>query len=488
MLGSPRFERTPGACGLFVSALVFSLGLIPACKCSGDGKTSPSSAASAAPPVIAKPALPPSSRCREIVPGKSFEVSGSAAKSQKQEPLGEDEATVDSEDDIPLPFAAELGAVQASSNGFVLGALRARGHESHAAAMLVELNADHGKVIELGRVHGDPEPPTVAFRGNDLIAIVPDNDAGGGMLRVGIIEDPKGGARLTWGDDIVGVRREAGVGGVGLAGEQAFIVFVSERKGQASLSIARFDPKTGKRIGEPEQLATGTGEAEMPRLIARKDGYWLGFLERENVEKPANLAKVSDASQRDTEVVLQGGAHTLKLMSLDANGRTPSRPIALTPARKYELLFDIAPLPNGEAIIAFRDDDTAPGAESGALSVVRVRPDGSKEPIALPGEKLEAGSPALLVDRDLKTPVAPPVWLAATGERNATWFTAISNAAVPSGPLQADTLVRGAAFLSVHRGNILIGRSKGTAVDLSVIECNSTPLPAPLPPPEPPAE
>jgi len=94
---------------------------------------------------------------------------------------------------------------------------------------------------------------------------------------------------------------------------------------------------------------------------------------------------------------------------------------------------------------------------------VHVKPDGSFERVHVEGELNGAGTPSLLVDAS----DASKLWLSAAGENGATWFGRINEHST----LAPDSLVRGGALIAARDGRLLLARTKGTAADLSVVQC-----------------
>ena len=127
------------------------------------------------------------------------------------------------------------------------------------------------------------------------------------------------------------------------------------------------------------------------------------------------------------------------------------------------MTFDLAAAADGGAYVAFRQDDSTPGADGGALSLVHVKPDGTFEKLELSGDDNGTGTPSLLVDASDPA----KVWLTAAGENGATWFGRITEHTA----LSADGVVRGGDLIATRGGHWLVARSKSTAAELSVVEC-----------------
>ncbi|MET0790499.1 MAG: hypothetical protein ABW061_03180, partial [Polyangiaceae bacterium] len=137
----------------------------------------------------------------------------------------------DEDDEVPDPYAVELGPARADADGFVLSALRTLKGQSHALIAFVAPDAATGKVVDLGPVHGDPDPPLFAAHGKDLLIATPDTDAGGGMLKIGLLRDARGSAQLNWGPELSGVRRDSTFA-LEVSGERAFLAYAADSAGK----------------------------------------------------------------------------------------------------------------------------------------------------------------------------------------------------------------------------------------------------------------
>ncbi|HEY3257188.1 MAG TPA: hypothetical protein VGJ91_24690, partial [Polyangiaceae bacterium] len=172
---------------------------------------------------------PVPARCRELPQPAPFRIGDLVTRRTAEgDP---DDGGPDDDDEVPDPYAVELGPARADAEGFTLSALRSVKRQTHALIALVGPDAASGKLIDLGVVHGDPDPPLFAAHGKDLLLVMPDTDAGGGMLRVGVLRDPRGSAQLSWGPEISGVRRDSTFA-LETSGERMFLAYAAEAAGK----------------------------------------------------------------------------------------------------------------------------------------------------------------------------------------------------------------------------------------------------------------
>src|SRR4051794_10669678 len=120
-----------------------------------DGPETSESAASPSP--LPSPGPVPQ-RCRELPQSAPFRI-GELATARAADP---DDGGPDDDDEVPDPYAVELGPARADSEGFTLSALRTVKRQTHALIAVVAPDAASGKLVDLGVVHGDPDPPLFA--------------------------------------------------------------------------------------------------------------------------------------------------------------------------------------------------------------------------------------------------------------------------------------------------------------------------------------
>src|SRR5580692_6820022 len=112
-------------------------------------------------PSAAPSAGPVPTRCHDVPQHKSFTI-GEVA--QAKAPAEDDDAGgPDQDDEVPAPFSVELGPARADADGFLLSALRSTKGQAHALIAVLPTDASTGKLVDLGAVHGDPDPAQFAL-------------------------------------------------------------------------------------------------------------------------------------------------------------------------------------------------------------------------------------------------------------------------------------------------------------------------------------
>ncbi len=419
--------------------------------------TAPTPAPSAAP--SAGPVL---SRCHDLPQNNAFTI-GEVA--QAKAPADDDDAGgPDQDDEVPAPFSVELGLARADASGFLLSALRSTKGQAHALIAVLPGDASSGKLVDLGAVHGDPDPAQFALHGADLLVAASDTDAGGGMLKLGLVRDVRGAATLSWGPEITGVRRDSTFA-LEVSGERALLAYAAEVSGKIRVYGMLVDPANLKNKLTPEPLSAAGADVDSPRLALRKGGYWLAVARSLDAPKSKSKSHANDAGTElaEDDSLLDLGTRRIELTKLDAQGKAASSALVVTAPGAKPMTFDLVAAADGGAYVGFREDDSTPGADGGPLELVHVKPDGTFEKLALDGDTNGTGTPSLLVDASDPA----KVWLAAAGESGSTWFGRIGDHTA----LSADSVVRGADLVAARDGHFLLARSKGTAAELSVVQC-----------------
>jgi hypothetical protein len=420
----------------------------------------PGAQESAEPARSAKPSVP--ERCREVNPGTLFAV-GDARSSRSDSSDLDEEA----EEPIAMPFGVELGGVTGYKAGFAAGLLQSRRQGQRAAVALIRPDGS-GRTVELDAVHGDVEPPLVAAAEDALVVLFGDQDAAGATLRTAFL--PFDAERASFGPELVSVDRVSGAA-LAASSDSALIAFSEIVKGKSQFSTVRLG-LSDKKLGPRVVIDTEKHDVESPLLTTRPGGYWLAWVEQ--LPAPPGKGGAKSTPQGDEALEELGGLalgpRALRVVSLDSSGKPLGAPLSLTKPDSHVLSFELAPWPDGGAVLAFRDDPTGPGVEGGALQLAHVRPDGSVETGQVEGE-LGAGVPALLFDTEPRSP-GEVVWLAAGGGGEPTRFGLLTGNGTSVTELSGDPRVALAELVAVRGGRLLAARPRQTAQDLFVLECS----------------
>ncbi len=372
--------------------------------------------------------------------------------------MGERSASADGGEEATLPFAVELGSATSRAGGFAVGALRAQGGGVGALVALLDENAGAGKIIDLGRTHGDVDPPRVAARGARLVVAVPDSDAGSHTVKLAEVTD--GGA--SWGATLRTGRDDSHAFDVAL-GETHLVVVWDELDKPKGHSVIRLAAATGAGAPVVSLASPPKTDAEAPRLVTRDGGFWLAWIAHAPLELPRGES--ADGGDEDERV-----ARWLEIVPLDAAGKPTAEPRAVTERTGTLSAFDLAAAPEGSALVAWRrGDDRAEGPASSA-SLTTVAPDGTVRHAILPDPDLGPGVPSLVVDAEAKP---SRTWLAIGSITDVTRLAPVSSAGTLEVALAADPAVDRAEPLAAGHGRLLFATGRGRAAELFAFVCGA---------------
>ncbi len=447
--------RWLGALGIALFALVST-----ACKRKEATEASPSAAPSATPEA---PVAPPP-RCAPAKDATTFAIRG------RQKPLDEAEAGID------LPYAAEVGTAAARAGGFALGALRYDDGAPHALVALSDGEGKHSQFVELGRVHGPADPPQVASRGDEVFVAVVGSDAAGPTLRLARLDAraPNVASSLTWCAEVQQGRDDSSAFSIAVRPSEPGGVLVwdeydSEEERAVVRSIAWSGEQCGK-VRSPTRLSPAGADAEAPRVVARSGGYWLAWLAPERAaSSPAADAtrgespEGSPKSSADLESVVDLVPRGLVLAPLDTRGELAGEPRRVTEAGAHVVAFELTATSDGSALLAWRDDPTAPGAEGRAVSLAWIALDGSVARHRLEDERFAAGAPMLSVD------ARGVAWLAVASADSEVLLGVATKSGVAE--LEPEPRLASRQLLAAHDGRVLFAEPRGLDATLGVLRC-----------------
>lgn len=371
--------------------------------------------------------------------------------------------------DLELPFATEVGSAVALSDAFAVGGLAARDGGTDAFVGFVPFDGKPGKTLVLGAVHGDAGPPLVAADGERVLVAVENSDASGKTLEIFAIT--RASDKPERGIEVTGVVGDEGAA-FAVSGKSAVLVRGAGKGDKATLRA------TGLGVATPDKAGTstdvpGTRDAESPLVRARPGGFWLAWIAQGRARDAG--AREADASAEETRIV-DASPRVLMLALLRADGSVEGSPRAVSAEAAHVVAFDAVTLADGALALAWREDDAAPGVETGGSELARVAPDGSIARGRAADEALSAGAPALLRE----TAPNGRTFLVVPGEDDRPRVAILRPNVVESSVFVSDDAWRGADLLAAAPSakssgtRFLLSRTKNRAVELSVAECRGT--------------
>jgi len=443
--------------------LAAGLGLSPLTGCKRHPPApAPSAAASALPSALvpgedgSPDGVSPPAQCRSL-PGFGLTLDAVVAPGS---PKPTADTSEDEDDDALLPFGVDLGSAVALPSGFAVSGIRGAGQ---AFVALLGERASHR--IDLGELHGDAETPAIAPMGEGLLVALRTTDAAGFTIKLGRVAGAESSA-VEWGFELSKLGKTVTGIELAVAGARGVLVFQGEEKqGGSRLLLGAF--ATGA-LKEPFELKVlEAKDAEMPRLTTRAGGYWLSWVRtlpeaKKTPKMPVEAEAPSDPEERE---LLDVGLRVLEVAKLDERGVQVGAALRVGEPRRQVLLYDVASLASGGLLVAARSDSAVPGAEGGALVLSEVGADGSVREERLDDDEIGVGAPALLVDRDAKS---PGPWLVMSAPSDAT---RLGLARGGHTVLLSDALLGRAEVVAVSAGHFLVQRARGRSVTLEALDC-----------------
>ncbi len=407
--------------------------------------------------------------CREEKQGARFLVGEVGKARPKAQPRGDDE---DDEDVIDLPFSVEAGGAVPTSDGFALAALEHR----KAVAVTVARDAASGSRLELADVHGDVEPPRLASEGDRVVAAVVGNDAGSSTLTLMAFQPSAGAASLKRGAQVSRSREAGAAFDLVLAPTRGLMVWDQwdAAKSHGTIEALGFDPVTAQGQAEPRVLSAPDDDAESPRVMRRRGGFWVSWVSHGPPAKTARRAprpaldRGDAGTEGEYDSVVEVTPRRLKLVPLDERGVATAEPTLVTAPDAHVLAYDAVPFGEG-VLFAWRDDPTTLGAEAPKIHLARVAPDGTVALEVIDDEEVAEGAPRLFTDRD--GTAQPRTWLALMGKRGRSRLGYIGPSGKLAGPLQDIAGFGLNEPLALESRRFLLAQPRGQALDLSVVRC-----------------
>ncbi len=466
---SARHEGERRALGRMGQHALLIAALLPTGALGCKSRAAPAADAGAPEAGVVAPAPP---RCVEPSRGAAFLIG---------QPSSEADA---GERALDLPFAVEIGRAALHGEGFVVTALRSVAGQTRAVLASVTSDAAGGRLIELGRVHGDVDPPRLSARDGRLVVGVVDHDATSTIVRLASISQLGAEPQITWGALPRIGNDESQAFDLGLGASRGVLVWDEFRKedGHGTLWSLTFGVDDPGSVTPARLVSVKGADTEAPRLILREGGYWLAYVAHARGERRKGGQPSPDI---DLESLVELGERWVELMRLDESGVRVGEPLRVSRGGNA-LVFDLAPGPDNSAWIAWREDATSPGVERRAIWLASVDAAGQVKQHVVEDDRVGAGVPRLFPAAS--APRAGWLMLGTVGDR--TSFAPLGADLVLIEPLASDPLVGAGEVLAARGERLLVATPRGLSAELSVRDCQLgvAPPSAPSAEPGPPAE
>lgn len=387
---------------------------------------------------------------------------------------------IDASDGVDLPFAPEVGGATPFGGGFAIGVLEKA--KDGLAARLVVLSSSLGavKTVDLGNVHGDVLPPVPVVASPGLVVALPDGAPNGTLVRLARVDDAEGTGAVKFGAEISQAKDDSDAFGIEVGTKRGVVVWDewSKEAGHSVIKAVTFPRDDIAKTSSDFVISGAREDAESPLVVKRPGGFWVAWI--------ANQKREPDKKERDlatdTTDAVDLGPRTLSLLPLDDDGRPAGAPLSVSRQGGHVLGFDLSPARDGAALVAWRDDKTAPGATGGAAHVAMVSPGGSIDARAVTEDEASVDVPVLVAD-DAPPAGAPAAWLGVANDSDVARLSALDAAGHSLDELSPEAAFGTGTPLAAHARRVVIAKPSGHRVELEVFTCNQVSAPPGLPAP-----
>jgi hypothetical protein len=376
------------------------------------------------------------------------------------------------EEEAIEPFAAEVGrACRPGSGGWAIGAKRDADGAGSGELGLLAAEGGAARLVALGRLRGDVDPPIVACPAawsDAVLAGLLEPNASGYTLRLARVPTAEGAA-VVWGAEIEQSRDDSLATDLGAQGDDAVVVWdhVAAAREPSAVMLATVPLGKLDRAGEPRRVSAAGVDADQPRLALREGGFWLAYVAR--APAPARVTAPPASAAPSAAPTDDGPARYpaerlerswIEVVPLDARGEPLGEPRPVTPRDGYVLAFDVGAGPSGALHLAWRDDDTPSGGGGGRVEIGRLDASGGFVTQRVADRDVGAGAPALVAG-----------WLALSDPDGRLRLAPRSDTGELGGEPRLEPLLGRAELLGADGERLLIASQVGRAVELAVTRC-----------------
>jgi len=281
------------------------------------------------------------------------------------------------------------GDAEIAGDALLVGVVRRDGARRMASLVRASLDLASLQVLDVGPTLGDDPPPSPRMRGTTAYVMSFARPKSGGdagaattgrpmtrVLEIARLE----GARLLVEGSIVQQADESlayDVAWPASADKPGIVAWDEDAPAKAGAELADRGVVKVQLIGTAAKsrvASPDSSDAEAPRLLARRDGYWLAWLARRaEVGEDAGAAAEGPGERRAYRWV--------ELVALDAKGEAVSPVRRVSPEKGRVASFDLGAALNpsgGEPQLVVVVQDEAAHAEGAGERIVRYAIDGEK--------------------------------------------------------------------------------------------------------------
>lgn len=292
------------------------------------------------------------------------------------------------------------GDAVTTPDALLVGVVRRQGGKRLASVVRASLDLASVNVIDVGATLGDDPPPSPRLHGG-VVSVASyarsTADAGAGTMTRNLEIARLDGTTLVREGAVVQQADESLAYDVAWPDHGAPLVAWDEDAPMLPSQILADRGVVKVQVlgaGKPRVASPDTSDAEAPRLLARRGGYWLAWLaHRPEPAEDAGAAAEGPAERRAYRWV--------ELVALDAKGEATSPVRRITPDKGRVASFDLATSPaeggGGEPKLVVVVQDEAAVTEGAGERIVRYAIDGQKDRVES-AELLDGGVGHALAD------------------------------------------------------------------------------------------
>jgi hypothetical protein len=367
----------------------------------------------------------------------------------------------------------EVGEGTATNGGFAVGLLRKDAGETVGSVAVVDRALGGVTFADVAAPYADAPPPLPFLIGGDVYAAFFSRDRTPSSTSVKLprdlsiyrIADGKGTRLIDvpqQRDDSLAFDVATGSGGAALVWDEDAI---GNERGDIKLAVLSPDAKAiaSSRIVSPD----GT-DAESPRIVARRGGFWIVWV-ASRLEYPDAGLWPGEAIERPAE---ERRFKWLELQLVDDHGAAVGGAKRLTSQSGRVALFDLAARPDAPDVldILARDDDETSEAVGARIVRITVTGDKPDPPIAIVGDGVGRGVPDLLPGGAGGVPAA---WLSYSNVHDASILVPLGPTRTPLGaPSAEDALDKARPIVVAGASDSLLAAfSTDAGAELRIVTC-----------------
>jgi hypothetical protein len=303
------------------------------------------------------------------------------------------------------------------------------------------------------------------------------------------------GEKVEWGSELDHPHADSLAMDLAASGDSAIVVWDEIKDDSSRVLMSSFAASTASKATAPRVISAEKTDAGSPRLIAKKDGFYLLYIARgaelehadedhpelkQKAEDKAKAqaqaqAKDKDKDQKDDEVDDSRGERVfsswVEVVSLDTNGAPASSPVKLTKETGHITGYDVAPAADGFALV-WRDEDSPSGAAGGAVRILHVTSAGP-QPVETITDESGGDSPGGQRTFAEGIPSLLDGWVSVPEATGRTMIGRISSEAHPTETISEEPSLGRGDPIAARADQLLLAEPVGRAVRLRLVTCGA---------------